>query len=93
MATAWFGDDDDDDEATAAAAGQGQGGKKQRQDGQGEEEEESVFDRLLPFGKGSVLRRRRHKLAKPKPLRLKLAEQVGLGLYSSYGGGWACSCV
>lgn len=92
VASAWFGDSDAAESSTAAAAagekaGQDAAAAAAVAAGGEEDSEEGLLEKLLPsFGKDSGLRKRtaelvptfragRHK-SKPKPLRLKLAEQV-----------------
>lgn len=85
LANAWFGDSDGSAEDKAQKAE----GKKQRQRGDGSEEggeDEGMLEKLLPFTKDKPIRTKAAEMMtsskpgnrpKSKPMRLKLAEQVG----------------
>lgn len=83
LAESWFGNGEAAPEGTSTTNGKAAGGEAQ----QDEEEDEGLLEKLLPFGKDGPLRRKTAGLVptfkakhKPKPLRLKLAEQVGVTL-------------
>lgn len=104
VATACFGADSDAEASTAAAAGK-RAGKEAEAAAEGEDDsEEGLLEKLLPsFGKDSCLRKKTSQLvptfrsgrqkAKPKPLRLKLAEQVCLSAHPNIVLVWLSGCT
>jgi len=78
LAESWFGNGEAAPAGPSTTNGKAAGGEAQ----QNEEDDEGLLEKLLPFGKDGPLRRKTglvptFKAKKPKPLRLKLAEQVG----------------